>query len=183
MATDFAEGLASVTLPDGTPIDINARGNIVLRPRLKGAFNFWAFSEGLALVTFSGVDGPGFRYGYLDKTGKLAIRPFGAAQAEQCKNGLAYVSATSETEENTWMNAGAPSGAPLRAITPAAVCAPDGAGTLPPKPGVITNGTPRMDVPDRVSAVKSAPRPMTGLFSCPPPPTFPRNDAAAQAFH
>jgi len=60
MATDFAEGLASVTLPDGTPIDINARGNIVLRPRLKGALNFWAFSEGLALVTFSGVDGPLF---------------------------------------------------------------------------------------------------------------------------
>lgn len=51
---------------------IDAAGRVRIEPRFEGASDF---SEGLAVVSFSGKEYGGYKQGYIDRTGKVVVEP------------------------------------------------------------------------------------------------------------
>jgi len=101
-AGDFSEGLAPVSI-DGKWGYINRTGKVTIAPQFAEARSF---SEGLAVIKVGGGplrrlyvggdelrrsrEGGGSGYGYVDKTGKMVIKPQ-FERASDFSNGLAQV--------------------------------------------------------------------------------------------
>lgn len=115
MADDFSEGLAGVAASDSTDphgfIDKTGDLVVVLPDDLRPGIDFGAevtgrrggFSEGLAIVeklAFDDPEDPGFRYGYVDTSGKVVIQP-AFSQATDFSEGLAAVAVT-DTGVRKW---------------------------------------------------------------------------------
>jgi hypothetical protein len=66
----FSEGLAAVTLNDGSPAFINKIGKVVIRLNDLNISSAYSFSDGFAVVNDAGVD---HKSGYINKKGKLII--------------------------------------------------------------------------------------------------------------
>jgi hypothetical protein len=86
-AKEFSEGMAAVTLLDGTPAFIDKKGKIVLRLKDLNISSAYSFSDGLAVVTTSNGE---HKSGYINRNGKLLI-PFQFAEANGFSEGLASV--------------------------------------------------------------------------------------------
>lgn len=95
LADDFSEGLASVE-EFGWPARgfINTRGEVVIPP-LEGITIESLFHEGLCRVRVGG------KYGYIDKTGTMAIAPQ-FSSAYDFEYGVALVSTTEDDNNKRW---------------------------------------------------------------------------------
>jgi hypothetical protein len=83
----FSEGMAVVTLMDGTPAFIDKKGKVVLQLKDMNISSAYSFSDGLAVVNSANKD---HKSGYINRNGKLLI-PFAFAEANGFSEGLASV--------------------------------------------------------------------------------------------
>ena len=83
----FSEGLAVVTLKNGSPAFINKTGKVCLPLNDLNISSAYSFSDGLAVVNSASVD---HKSGFINKNGKLLI-PCQFAEANGFSEGLASV--------------------------------------------------------------------------------------------
>jgi hypothetical protein len=81
----FSEGLAVVTLKEGSPAFIDKEGKIVIHLNDLNISSAYSFSDGLAIVNDAGID---HKSGYINKNGKLKI-PCQFAEANGFSEGFA----------------------------------------------------------------------------------------------
>ncbi|HXA01866.1 MAG TPA: WG repeat-containing protein [Cytophagaceae bacterium] len=81
----FSEGLAVVTLSNGSPAFINKNGKVVICLDNLNISSAYSFSDGFAVVNDAGID---HKSGYINKNGKLLI-PCQFAEANGFSEGLA----------------------------------------------------------------------------------------------
>jgi hypothetical protein len=83
----FSEGMAVVTLEDGSPAFIDKRGKVIIRLKDLHISSAYSFSNGFAVVNDEGTD---HKSGFINKNGKIVI-PCQFAEANGFSEGYASV--------------------------------------------------------------------------------------------